>query len=56
MAAIMPTVAPVDILRAGVVILVIFDVVALEAAAMAITCDGAFGSQLFWETEKLLYS
>lgn len=37
-------------------ILVIFDVVALEAAAMGIICDGAFGTQLFWETEKFEFS
>ena len=56
MATIMPTIAPVEILWEGVVILVIFDVVALEAAAMGVICDGAFGIQLFWETEKFLYS
>ncbi len=56
MATIMPIIAPVDILWEGVVTLVIFDVVALEAAAMGTICDGAFGIQLFWETEKLLYS
>ena len=37
-------------------ILVIFDVVALDAAAMGIICGWAFGTQLFWETEKLFCS
>ena len=34
-------------------ILVIFDVVALDFAGMGIICDGGFGTQLLWETEKL---
>lgn len=37
-------------------ILVIFDVVALDLAAMGIMCDGAVGPQLLLETEKLEYS
>ena len=52
----MPTIAPVESLCVGVVVLVTLDVVALEAAAMGMICDGAFDTQLFWETEKLLCS
>ena len=37
-------------------ILVIFDVVALEAAAIGMICGGAFDTQLFWETEKFEFS
>ena len=51
-ATMMPIIAPVDILWEGVVVLVIFDVVALEFAGRDIIWDGAFGAQLFWETEK----
>ena len=51
-ATIMPIIAPVEILCEGVVVLVIFDVVALDFAGRDIICDGAFGCQLFWETEK----
>ena len=52
----MPITAPVEILWEGAVDLVILDVVALDFAGRDIICDGAFGSQLFWETEKFEYS
>lgn len=55
-ATIMPTMAPVEILGEGVAILVIFDVVSLEAAAMGMIWDGAFDTQVFCETEKLFCS
>lgn len=37
-------------------IFIIFEVVALDCAAIGMICDGVSGTQLFWETEKLLCS
>ena len=37
-------------------IFVIFDVVALDFAAMGISCGGVFDTELHWEQEKLEFS
>lgn len=52
-----PTMAPVDILSDGVVVVTVIAGVVLSAAAgRAMICDGAFSTHVFWETEKLEYS